>query len=62
MPIDELFIAREVDPEIPKRAKIFPSVQSVSCGERVAEHGHVSGMVNLSACFVPESTAEGGES
>ena len=38
MPIEELFIAREVKPEIPVRAKIFTSVQCASCGEMVAEH------------------------
>ncbi len=38
MPIDELFIAREVKPEIPVRAKIFTSVQCARCGEMVAEH------------------------
>ena len=38
LPIDELFIAREVKPEIPVRAKIFTSVQCASCGEMVAEH------------------------
>jgi formylmethanofuran dehydrogenase subunit E len=38
MPIDELFITREVKPEIPVRAKIFTSVQCASCGETVAEH------------------------
>jgi formylmethanofuran dehydrogenase subunit E len=38
MPIDELFIAREVTPEIPVRAKIFTSVQCARCGEMVAEH------------------------
>jgi formylmethanofuran dehydrogenase subunit E len=38
MPIDELFIAREVKPEIPVRAKIFTSVKCASCGEMVAEH------------------------
>jgi formylmethanofuran dehydrogenase subunit E len=38
MPLDELFIAREVRPEIPVRAKIFTSVQCASCGEMVAEH------------------------
>jgi formylmethanofuran dehydrogenase subunit E len=38
MPIDELFIARDVRPEIPVRAKIFTSVQCASCGEMVAEH------------------------
>jgi formylmethanofuran dehydrogenase subunit E len=38
MPIDELFITREVKPEIPIRAKIFRSVQCASCGEMVAEH------------------------
>jgi formylmethanofuran dehydrogenase subunit E len=38
MPIDELFIARGVKPEIPVKAKIFTSVQCASCGEMVAEH------------------------
>ena len=38
MPIDDLFIPREVKPEIPVRAKIFTSVQCASCGEMVAEH------------------------
>jgi formylmethanofuran dehydrogenase subunit E len=38
MPVDELFIIREVKPEIPERAKIFTSVQCATCGEMVAEH------------------------
>jgi len=38
MPIDELFIAQEVRPEIPVKAKIFTSVQCARCGEMVAEH------------------------
>jgi formylmethanofuran dehydrogenase subunit E len=38
MPIEELFIAREVRPKIPVKAKIFTSVQCASCGETVAEH------------------------
>jgi formylmethanofuran dehydrogenase subunit E len=38
MPIEELFIAREVKPEIPVRAKIFTSVRCATCGEMVAEH------------------------
>ena len=38
MPIDELFIARDIRPEIPVRAKIFTSVPCASCGEMVAEH------------------------
>jgi formylmethanofuran dehydrogenase subunit E len=38
MPIDELFIARDIRPEIPMRAKIFTSVPCASCGEMVAEH------------------------
>ncbi len=36
--IDELFIIREITPEIPVREKIFTSVQCASCGEMVAEH------------------------
>ena len=38
MPIDELFIAKDVKPEIPVKAKIFTSVQCTSCCEMVAEH------------------------
>jgi formylmethanofuran dehydrogenase subunit E len=38
IPIDELFITREVRPEIPVRAKIFTSVKCATCGEMVAEH------------------------
>ena len=38
MPIEELFIIKEVEPAIPERARIFRSVQCASCGEMVAEH------------------------
>ncbi len=38
MPMEELFIIKEVEPEIPERARIFQSVQCASCGEMVAEH------------------------
>jgi formylmethanofuran dehydrogenase subunit E len=38
MPIEELFIIKEVKPEVPERAKIFRSVQCSRCGEMVAEH------------------------
>lgn len=38
IPIEELFIIKEVEPEIPERARIFRSVQCASCGEAVAEH------------------------
>ena len=38
MPFDELFIVREVKPEIPARAKLFASVPCAVCGEMVAEH------------------------
>jgi len=38
MPIDELFIERDVTPKIPVRAKLFTFVQCASCGEMVAEH------------------------
>jgi formylmethanofuran dehydrogenase subunit E len=38
MPIEELFVIKEVDPKIPERARIFRSVQCASCGEMVAEH------------------------
>jgi formylmethanofuran dehydrogenase subunit E len=38
MPMEELFIINEVEPEVPERARIFRSVQCASCGEMVAEH------------------------
>ena len=38
MPTEELFIIREIAPEIPEKARIFRSVQCASCGEMVAEH------------------------
>jgi ribosomal protein L37AE/L43A len=38
MPVEELFIVKEVKPEIPVRAKIFASIQCASCGKRVTEH------------------------
>ena len=38
MPIEELFITREVKTEIPVKAKIFTSVRCATCGEMVAEH------------------------
>jgi len=38
MPIEELFLIKDVKPEIPERAKIFRSVPCARCGEMVAEH------------------------
>jgi formylmethanofuran dehydrogenase subunit E len=38
MPVEELFLVKEVKPEIPGRAQIFASVPCASCGEMVAEH------------------------
>jgi formylmethanofuran dehydrogenase subunit E len=38
MPVEELFIIKEVKPEIPVKAKIFASVPCAKCGEMVAEH------------------------
>ena len=38
MPVEELFLIKEVKPEIPVRAKIFASIPCASCGEMVAEH------------------------
>ncbi|MHB8052697.1 MAG: FmdE family protein [Methanoregula sp.] len=38
MQVEELFVIKEVKPEIPERAKIFKSVQCTSCGEMAAEH------------------------
>lgn len=38
IPVEELYIVKDVKPEIPERAKIFRSVPCASCGEMVAEH------------------------
>ncbi|KDE56006.1 FmdE family protein [Methanoculleus sp. MH98A] len=36
-PVEDLFIVREVDAEIPERARIFRSVACAKCGEMTAE-------------------------
>jgi formylmethanofuran dehydrogenase subunit E len=38
IPIEELFVIKDVAPKVPERAKIFRSVPCSSCGEMVAEH------------------------
>ncbi len=38
IPVEELFLVKDVKPEIPVRAKIFRSVPCAICGEMVAEH------------------------
>ena len=38
MPVEDLFLIREIAPEIPEQARIFRSVQCAECGEMVAEH------------------------
>jgi len=38
MPVEEIFLIKDVKPEIPERAKIFRSVPCARCGEMVAEH------------------------
>jgi formylmethanofuran dehydrogenase subunit E len=38
MPVEDLFLIKEITPEIPENARIFPSVQCAECGEMVAEH------------------------
>ena len=38
MPVEDLFIIKEVKPEIPEKARIFRSIPCASCGEMVAEH------------------------
>ncbi|HSA38286.1 MAG TPA: FmdE family protein [Methanoregula sp.] len=38
MPVDDLFIIKEIEPDVPEKARIFRSVQCASCGEMVAEH------------------------
>lgn len=38
MPVEDLFVIKEIKPEIPEKARIFHSVPCASCGEMVAEH------------------------
>jgi formylmethanofuran dehydrogenase subunit E len=38
MPVEDLFVIKETEPDIPEKARIFRSVQCASCGEMVAEH------------------------
>jgi len=38
MPVEDLFLIREIKPEMPEKARIFHSVQCAECGEMVAEH------------------------
>jgi formylmethanofuran dehydrogenase subunit E len=38
MPVENLFLIKEITPEIPEKARIFRSVQCSVCGEMVAEH------------------------
>ena len=38
MPVEDLYIIKEIKSEIPEKARIFHSVQCTSCGEMVAEH------------------------
>jgi formylmethanofuran dehydrogenase subunit E len=38
MPVEDLFVIKEIMPDIPEKARIFRSVQCASCGEMVAEH------------------------
>ena len=38
IPVEDLFLVKDLKPEIPGRAKIFRSVQCATCGEMVAEH------------------------
>ncbi len=38
MPVDELFVVKEIEPDIPEKARVFFSVQCASCCEMVAEH------------------------
>ena len=45
MPIDELFITKEVKPELPVRAKIFASVPCAKCGEMAEDP-------NLTSVFI----------
>ena len=38
MPVEDLFLIKEVKTDIPEKARIFRSVPCESCGEMVAEH------------------------
>jgi formylmethanofuran dehydrogenase subunit E len=38
MPVEDLFLIREITPEMPEKARIFRSVQCAECDEMVAEH------------------------
>jgi formylmethanofuran dehydrogenase subunit E len=38
IPVEDLFLIKEITPEIPEKARIFRSVQCAECGEMVAEH------------------------
>ncbi len=38
LPVEDLFMIREVHEKIPERARIFRSVRCARCGEMVAEH------------------------
>lgn len=38
MPAGDLFLIKEICPEIPERARLFSSVPCAECGEMVAEH------------------------
>lgn len=38
MPVEDLFLIKEIKPEMPEKARIFRSVQCAECGEMVAEH------------------------
>ena len=61
MPIEELFIIREIKPEIPVKAKIFTSVKCALCGEMVVEKW--ARVRNGTFVCMPcaGGTAEGGE-
>ena len=38
MPFEDLFIVKEIKPEVPEKARVFRSVPCAQCGEMVAEH------------------------
>ncbi len=38
IPIEDLFLIKDITPEMPEKARIFRSVQCAECGEMVAEH------------------------
>jgi formylmethanofuran dehydrogenase subunit E len=61
MPIDELSSLKKSSRRFRSGQKSSRPFSVPAVGRWLPSTGHVSGMVHLSACLVPESTVEGGE-